>query len=615
MYAGIMFKTKKGRAVALLTIASVLMLFMASLALWRSWRESSAEEDPTQTPPLSGADLYAAPDDRGLWGYINKQGRFVIQPVYDAAYNFHGSVAWVCANGLWGAVDCLGNFTVPCQMTDIRFLGHDFVVADDGTYASIYDAAGQKIIGVEGSIGAYSDGLFVFSRLRDNVELYGYLDDAGNVVTEPIYAAASACVDGHMLVQDNSGVKIILNSTGGEVGRLPAEYTKAFLGKNSVAFCNTAGLWGYCDFTGHTLIEPQFASAGPMIQGAALVEKNNLWGLIDDRGNWLVEAKFHSARNLGEGLFILGSERYGQGQLYNYNGILLAQNICFVSDWQNGFLTVCERKTSYLIDKYGQEIFLPWQGTYNWQPVQKLLLCRNGDSLIYYKHDSTKIYSQGYVWPIDTNTSLALNYYNPDYYLQLFYPQLVINNASGDEPYWQRRINNRLERMALDDWEDEYLLDSGLPRYLVKSGSYVQLAGNVASCAVWTEAEKIEDGLVVKGIKSLAFNSRTGEIFSLSDLFLADIDWEKQLLLPVLNAYLASAAAEDKQQSVLVQQALNSISLPDTPWLVGDNGLTLFISYGQSAEDFVAVDLTYALIETLIDKEGDLYLALQGEDK
>lgn len=54
-------------------------------------------------------------------------------------------------------------------------------------------------------------------------------------------------------------------------------------------------LWGYADFRGNTLIEPQFEEATLFRYGLAVVKQNNMYGYISNAGNWVIKPKYQSA--------------------------------------------------------------------------------------------------------------------------------------------------------------------------------------------------------------------------------------------------------------------------------------------------------------------------------
>ena len=68
--------------------------------------------------------LLPAPADSNetLWGFIDSNGRWVIEPRFEDAYRFHEGLARVRLDGKWGYVDETGKLRVAAQFTE----AHDF---------------------------------------------------------------------------------------------------------------------------------------------------------------------------------------------------------------------------------------------------------------------------------------------------------------------------------------------------------------------------------------------------------------------------------------------------------------------------------------------------------
>jgi len=61
-----------------------------------------------------GEGLFPAMGDKELWGYINRQGEFVVDAQYELATPFcHGYAAVTCGDELWGIIDETGNYIFP----------------------------------------------------------------------------------------------------------------------------------------------------------------------------------------------------------------------------------------------------------------------------------------------------------------------------------------------------------------------------------------------------------------------------------------------------------------------------------------------------------------------
>jgi len=112
--------------------------------------------------------LTAAYDEHdGRWGFINKDGRWVIQPQFIGAGGFSDGLAAVEAGGLWGFVDRSGNWVVtPFSVEAHGFTDGVAAVEYRGTSGFI-DKAGKWEIGPGyQQVHAFSDGLAAVSVNR-----------------------------------------------------------------------------------------------------------------------------------------------------------------------------------------------------------------------------------------------------------------------------------------------------------------------------------------------------------------------------------------------------------------------------------------------------------------
>ena len=103
--------------------------------------------------------------DNGKWGYINKNGEFIIEPQFDNADNFSEGYACVELDGKWGYINNKGKFVIKPQF--------------DKGYC-------------------FSEGLAAV-KIGDN---WGYIDKTGKYIINPIYTLAQSFVGGIAPVKD-----------------------------------------------------------------------------------------------------------------------------------------------------------------------------------------------------------------------------------------------------------------------------------------------------------------------------------------------------------------------------------------------------------------------------
>ena len=67
------------------------------------------------TDNIEGNGLLHPVKEDGEWGYIDQQGKYVIDPQYDHAYGFSEGLAHASIDGLWGYIDRTGEFVIEPQ--------------------------------------------------------------------------------------------------------------------------------------------------------------------------------------------------------------------------------------------------------------------------------------------------------------------------------------------------------------------------------------------------------------------------------------------------------------------------------------------------------------------
>ncbi|EQC2648382.1 WG repeat-containing protein, partial [Campylobacter coli] len=57
----------------------------------------------------------------GKWGFIDKNGEFVIKPKFDSIWSFREGLAKVGLNGKYGLIDKSGKIVIEPKFDDIRY--------------------------------------------------------------------------------------------------------------------------------------------------------------------------------------------------------------------------------------------------------------------------------------------------------------------------------------------------------------------------------------------------------------------------------------------------------------------------------------------------------------
>lgn len=178
-----------------------------------------------------------------LWGYIDKQGNWVIQPAFKWAGSFSGGLAAVRTHNSYSYINTRGETVIAGPFTCAR---------------------------------RFSEGL---APVRMNGPLWGLIDRTGTLVVEPRWASVEACSEG--IVTFTQVTRQGMSARGGlyhvASGSTQILERIAHIGSFSegLAVANRGGRsFGYLNMQGEPALDHEFgrSKAAPFYEGLALVE-------------------------------------------------------------------------------------------------------------------------------------------------------------------------------------------------------------------------------------------------------------------------------------------------------------------------------------------------------
>ena len=226
----------------------------------------------------------------GKYGFIDKSGKFAIEPQYDYARNFSEGLAAVALGKKWGYIDKNGKLV---QLD----LPNDYLYAFDD-YADFSDGLGT--VGLAPS--------------QD-----GYIDQSGNVVIRlPENFAGFRFAEGMAEIYQGRSAPYASRKCGyidktGKVVIQPSfsyDFDEAGLFSDGLARVNAgtteSRLYGYIDKCGRFVVKPSYKDANRFSEGLAAVKINNKWGFIDRQGKIIIKPQFSQVGQFHEGLAAVG---------------------------------------------------------------------------------------------------------------------------------------------------------------------------------------------------------------------------------------------------------------------------------------------------------------------
>ncbi|WP_248925916.1 WG repeat-containing protein [Paenibacillus hamazuiensis] len=191
----------------------------------------------------------------GKWGFIDRQGNFVIAPKYEIVFPFSEGLARFAINNKVGFINRSGEEVIEPKYTSAsEFLNGMAHV--EGDERGFINTKGELVIDFEQLGLSVAGGFFgEYAPVFKNGKA-GYINKQGEFAIPPIYYGAGNFREGLAAV--------------------------TFDGKS----------YGYIDKSAQMVITPQYDFAAPFRNGQALVKVNGKWGFINPKGETIVSPSF-----------------------------------------------------------------------------------------------------------------------------------------------------------------------------------------------------------------------------------------------------------------------------------------------------------------------------------
>jgi hypothetical protein len=203
---------------------------------------------------------------------------------------------------------------------------------------------------------------------------YGFFNNRGAVVLEPIYDSALDFEEGLARVQQ-SGKAGYIGSTGALTFELPTGTgSTTRLSEGRIWFLAASNKWGLCDDQGVVIVEPKYDEVKPFAEGLAAVNigarqqrrgmfpEGGKWGFVDKQGSVKIHVQFEYARSFSEGLAYVSDSR--GPRFINKNGDAVINPASpRTGDFHEGVAALHVDRTgngnylTYFIDKAGKTEF------------------------------------------------------------------------------------------------------------------------------------------------------------------------------------------------------------------------------------------------------------------
>lgn len=258
-----------------------------------------------------GLALVKSSGEKSGYGFIDASGKMIINPNYKSATVFNEDIAWVVSeNAAPAAINDKGEVKFSLEKAQSVKLFHDGLAA-----FSVADSTGVDSWGF-----VEKDGTIIIPNQFDEVGDYnekkcavmnkdskwGYIDESGKIVINPQFESATKFKNGVAVVKldDKAGV---IDESGKYI--INPQYSNIQIDED-MFLVELDDKWGWVDKTGKIIINPQFESAS--IFGSsdlAPVTSAQKTGFIDKTGNFVINPQFDSASSFNNDLALVVASR------------------------------------------------------------------------------------------------------------------------------------------------------------------------------------------------------------------------------------------------------------------------------------------------------------------
>ena len=217
------------------------------------------------------------------FGFIDKNGKQVIDFIYDDASNFKDGTARVKEKNLFGIINKNGEVVLKPTYKNLgNFYEGKAIINDNGKFGFI-DMSGKIIIKPQ------FDHAFDFSQglaaiYSSQTKKYGFINDKGEQIIKPEYDAVRPFSEGKAAILSNNKWGFI--DLNGKLVLLNV-FDNASIFSEGLCAVLVKRKWGFVDESGRVTIAPDFDAVGSFDNGIADIVYHGISLYIDKRGNIL----------------------------------------------------------------------------------------------------------------------------------------------------------------------------------------------------------------------------------------------------------------------------------------------------------------------------------------
>ena len=252
------------------------------------------------------------------YGFIDQQGKWLVQPLYQKAGRFSEGLAFVEKDDLYGYVNMKGEEVIPCQFEDAGSFYNGYAAIKQGGWTGFIDRPGKVVIKPAYTVSVnhprFINGI---APVFGSDEQTGFIDTTGQWYVSAQFHSAGNFVDGlawAMWQQDDAA----------------AEHGFTIKG-------------GYIDKEGVYVIPPEYDFGWDFSEGYATVwvrsedKQSKIWKVIDKEGIVVLDnLAYRNVGALGNGLIPIQDEEMKWGFMNIKGEVIIPPQYIGINHFQNG---------------------------------------------------------------------------------------------------------------------------------------------------------------------------------------------------------------------------------------------------------------------------------------
>lgn len=499
------------------------------------------------------------------------------------------------------------------------------------------------------------DTLYPVFIIENNIRKYGYINEKGDFVIQPVYDDVTNFSEG-LAVVNTTGTFKVIDATGNVIYKSDS-YIEPFHNGAAIItkITNNQLLHGYIDTTGNEIANANFYEFADNFNSdnKAFVYSEGISSIIDKSGNILesypIDSKYQDVIDIQDGYIIYSDTDTGNYGVINYKGEEMLEpksnpyivryvgndlfemkekqedsylptsyspsallnikgeqltdfNLYDLSDFNNGYASVTDDKYTYFIDASGKEVtsFPKLEGRGTLTLLGDIIKADIDRDLLYMKKEGIILWHNSNEYNLASDINVKEVKYKPNKYVSVYYPVVEGLESKGTE----KQINNKLSELFINHRkgitaEDQLSVDDSFTANLQNQLLVINQIG-------YDYPFGAAHGMPIKNY--YYFNINTGESYTLKDLFIKDSDY-----INPINRIIKEMIAKEEgdENSMFFPDSFETI-LEDHYFYLTKEGLVIYFypyDIAPYAAGFPEFKIPFEKLNNIIDKQGAFWKA------